>query len=233
MAVVSMKELLECGVHFGHQTRRWNPKMKKYIFTERNGIYILDLQKTLKQIEEAYKVIRTASEAGQSVLFVGTKQQAKDVVKREAERCEMYHVTERWLGGMLTNYQTIRQSVRRLESLDKMSKDSTYERLTKKEVIRLERERGKLQQSLGGIRDMGKLPGLVFVVDVKKERIAVAEAHHAYESVDRSLASLCGPDVRRNHHVLRPRHVATGSQINNKTNLIYFLIYAFPRDVSY
>ena len=194
MAVVSMKELLESGVHFGHQTRRWNPKMKKYIFTERNGIYILDLQKTLKQIEEAYKVIRTASEAGQSVLFVGTKQQAKDVVKREAERCEMYHVTERWLGGMLTNYQTIRQSVRRLESLDKMSKDSTYERLTKKEVIRLERERGKLQQSLGGIRDMGKLPGLVFVVDVKKERIAVAEAHRLEVPVVAIVDTNCNPE---------------------------------------
>ena len=194
MAVVSMKELLESGVHFGHQTRRWNPKMKKYIFTERNGIYILDLQKTLKQIEEAYKVIRTASEAGQSVLFVGTKQQAKDVVKHEAERCEMFHVTERWLGGMLTNYQTIRQSVRRLESLDKMSQDSTYERLTKKEVIRLERERGKLQQSLGGIRDMGKLPGLVFVVDVKKERIAVAEAHRLEVPVVAIVDTNCNPD---------------------------------------
>jgi len=194
MAVVSMKELLESGVHFGHQTRRWNPKMKKYIFTERNGIYILDLQKTLKQIEEAYKVIRTASEAGQSVLFVGTKQQAKDVVKREAERCEMFHVTERWLGGMLTNYQTIRQSVRRLESLDKMSQDSTYERLTKKEVIRLERERGKLQQSLGGIRDMGKLPGLVFVVDVKKERIAVAEARRLEVPVVAIVDTNCNPD---------------------------------------
>jgi small subunit ribosomal protein S2 len=194
MAVVSMKELLESGVHFGHQTRRWNPKMKKYIFTERNGIYILDLQKTLKQIEEAYKVIRTAAEAGQSVLFVGTKQQAKDVVKHEAERCEMFHVTERWLGGMLTNYQTIRQSVRRLESLDKMSQDSTYERLTKKEVIRLERERGKLQQSLGGIRDMGKLPGLVFVVDVKKERIAVAEAHRLEVPVVAIVDTNCNPD---------------------------------------
>ncbi len=176
MAVVSMKELLEAGVHFGHQTRRWNPKMKKYIFTERNGIYIIDLQKTLRQIEEAYKVVREAVENGEPVLFVGTKKQARDVVRNEADRCEMFNVTERWLGGMLTNYQTIRQSIRRLENLDKMSQDGTYERLTKKEGLRLDRERGKLQASLGGIRDMGRLPGLVFVVDTKKERIAVAEA---------------------------------------------------------
>ena len=176
MAVVSMKELLESGVHFGHQTRRWNPKMKKYIFTERNGIYIIDLQKTLRQIEEAYRVVREAAERDQPVLFVGTKKQARDVVRNEAERCEMYNVTERWLGGMLTNYQTIRQSIRRLENLDKMNQDGTYERLTKKEGLRLDRERGKLQSSLGGIRDMGRLPGLVFVVDTKKEKIAVAEA---------------------------------------------------------
>lgn len=176
MSVVAMKELLEAGVHFGHQTRRWDPKMKRYIFTERNGIYIIDLQKTLRQIEEAYKVVREATENNEPILFVGTKKQAKDVVRGEAERCEMYNVTERWLGGMLTNYQTIRQSIRRLENLDKMSQDGTYERLTKKEGLRLERERGKLQNSLGGIRDMGRLPGLVYVVDTKKERIAVAEA---------------------------------------------------------
>lgn len=194
MAVVSMKELLESGVHFGHQTRRWNPKMKKYIFTERNGIYILDLQKTLKQIEEAYKIVRTAAEQGKPVLFVGTKKQAREVVRREAERCEMFHVTDRWLGGMLTNYQTIRQSIRRLESLDKMSNDGTYERLTKKEVIRLERERGKLQQSLGGIRDMGRLPGLVFVVDIKKERIAVAEAARLEIPIVAIVDTNCNPE---------------------------------------
>ena len=194
MAVVSMKELLEAGVHFGHQTRRWNPKMKKYIFTERNGIYILDLQKTLKQIEEAYKIVRTAVENGQPILFVGTKKQAKDVVRREAERAEQFHVTERWLGGMLTNYQTIRQSIRRLESLDKMSQDGTYERLTKKEVIRLERERGKLQKSLGGIRDMGRLPGLVFIVDIKKERIAAAEARRLEVPIVAIVDTNCNPE---------------------------------------
>jgi len=194
MAVVSMKELLEAGVHFGHQTRRWNPKMKKYIFTERNGIYILDLQKTLKQIEGAYKTVRTAVENGQPILFVGTKKQAKDVVRREAERAEQFHVTERWLGGMLTNYQTIRQSIRRLESLDKMSQDGTYERLTKKEVIRLERERGKLQKSLGGIRDMGRLPGLVFIVDIKKERIAAAEARRLEVPIVAIVDTNCNPE---------------------------------------
>jgi small subunit ribosomal protein S2 len=194
MAVVSMKELLESGVHFGHQTRRWNPKMKKYIFTERNGIYILDLQKTLKQIEEAYKVVRQAAEKGQPILFVGTKKQAQHVVRGEAERCEMYHVTERWLGGMLTNYQTIRQSIRRLESVDKMSQDGTYERLTKKEVTRLERERGKLQRSLGGIRDMGGLPGLVFIVDIKKEHIASAEARRLEVPIVAIVDTNCDPD---------------------------------------
>jgi len=194
MRQVDLNQMLEAGVHFGHQTRRWNPKMKKYIFTERNGIYILDLQKTLKQIEDAYKIVREAAEAGLPVLFVGTKKQAKDVVKREAERCEMFHVTERWLGGMLTNYQTIRQSIRRLESVDKMSTDGTYDRLTKKEVIRLDRERGKLQQTLGGIRDMGKLPGLIFVVDVKKERIAVAEARRLEVPIVAIVDTNCNPD---------------------------------------
>ncbi|HAA77137.1 TPA: 30S ribosomal protein S2 [Candidatus Latescibacteria bacterium] len=194
MAVVSMKELLESGVHFGHQTRRWNPKMKKYIFTERNGIYILDLQKTLKQIEDAYKIVREAAEKGKPVLFVGTKKQAKAVVRMEAERCEQFHVTERWLGGMLTNYQTIRQSIRRLESLDKMSQDGTYERLTKKEVIRLERERGKLQNSLGGIRDMGGLPGLVYIVDIKKERIAAAEARRLEVPIVAIVDTNCNPE---------------------------------------
>ena len=194
MAVVSMKELLESGVHFGHQTRRWNPKMKKYIFTERNGIYILDLQKTLKQIEEAYKIVRKAAENGQPILFVGTKKQAKDVVRGEAERCEMYHVTERWLGGMLTNYQTIRQSIRRLESLDKMTQDGTHERLTKKEVIRLERERRKLQLALGGIRDMGRIPGLVFIVDTKKEHIALSEARRLEVPIVAIVDTNCDPE---------------------------------------
>ncbi|MDA0745888.1 MAG: 30S ribosomal protein S2 [bacterium] len=194
MAVVSMKALLESGVHFGHQTRRWNPKMKKYIFTERNGIYIIDLQKTLKQIEQAYQVVREAVENGQPILFVGTKKQAKDVIVREAERCGMFHVTERWLGGMLTNYQTIRQSIRRLETLDKMSKDGTYEKLTKKEGLRLERERDKLSRSLSGIRDMGRLPGLMVVVDTKKERIAIGEAMRLEIPIVAIVDTNCDPD---------------------------------------
>ena len=194
MAVVSMKELLEAGVHFGHQTRRWNPKMKKYIFTERNGIYIIDLQKTLKQIEEAYAAVREAVENGESVLFVGTKKQAKDVIEKEAERCGMFSVSERWLGGMLTNYQTIRQSVRRLDTIDKMSSDGTYERLTKKEVLGLDREREKLQRSLSGIRSMGKLPGLVYVVDTKKERIAVGEARRLEIPIVAIVDTNCSPD---------------------------------------
>ena len=194
MAVVEMKALLEAGVHFGHQTRRWNPKMRKFIFIERNGIYIIDLQKTLRQIEEAYRVISEAVERGESVLFVGTKKQAKDVILQEAKRCEMFHVTERWLGGMLTNYQTIRQSIRRLETLDKMGADGTYEKLTKKEVLRLEREREKLERSLSGIRDMGRLPGLVFVVDIKKEKIAVHEARRLNIPVVAIVDTNCNPD---------------------------------------
>ena len=194
MAVVEMKALLEAGVHFGHQTRRWNPKMRKFIFIERNGIYIIDLQKTLRQIEEAYRVISEAVERGESVLFVGTKKQAKDVILSEAKRCEMFHVTERWLGGMLTNYQTIRQSIRRLETLDKMGADGTHEKLTKKEVLRLEREREKLERSLSGIRDMGRLPGLVFVVDIKKEKIAVHEARRLNIPVVAIVDTNCNPD---------------------------------------
>ncbi len=194
MAVVTMKELLEAGVHFGHQTRRWNPKMKKYIFTERNGIYIIDLQKTLKHIEEAYQVVREAAENGEPILFVGTKKQAKDVVLGEAERCGMFHVTERWLGGMLTNFQTIRQSIRRLEALDKMSTDGTYDRLTKKEVLQLERERGKLQKSLSGIRNMGRLPGLAVIVDTKKEKIAVGEANRLEIPIISIVDTNCNPD---------------------------------------
>ncbi len=194
MAVVSMKALLEAGVHFGHQTRRWNPKMKKYIFTERNGIYIIDLQKTLKQIEEAYAAVRETVENGGSILFVGTKKQAKDVVSEEADRCGMFCVTERWLGGMLTNYQTIRQSIRRLDTIDKMSSDGTFERLTKKEVLRLDREREKLNRSLSGIRSMGKLPGVVFVVDTKKERIAVGEARRLEIPIVAIVDTNCNPD---------------------------------------
>ena len=194
MAVVSMKQLLEAGVHFGHQTRRWNPKMKKYIFTERNGIYIVDLQKTQKQIEEAYRVVREAAENGNPILFVGTKKQAKEIVSDAADRANMFFVNDRWLGGMLTNFQTIRQSIRRLDLLDKMSSDGTYEQLTKKEVLRLEREREKLQNSLGGIRKMGRIPGLVFVIDTKKERIAVAEAKRLEVPIVAIVDTNCNPE---------------------------------------
>lgn len=194
MAVVSMKQLLEAGVHFGHQTRRWNPKMKKYIFTERNGIYILDLQKTLTLIEDAYKVVREAAESGQPVLFVGTKKQAKNIIADAADRANMFYVNDRWLGGMLTNFQTIRQSIRRLDLLDKMSADGTYDQLTKKEVLRLEREREKLTTSLGGIRKMGRLPCLIFIVDTKKERIAVAEAKRLEIPIVAIVDTNCDPD---------------------------------------
>lgn len=194
MAVVSMKQLLEAGVHFGHQTRRWNPKMKKFIFTERNGIYILDLQKTLVLIEEAYKVVREAAETGRPILFVGTKKQASKIVADAAERANMFFVNHRWLGGMLTNFQTIRQSIRRLDSLDKMAEDGTFEQLTKKEVLRIDRERTKLQLSLGGIRKMGRLPCLIFIADTKKERIAVAEAHRLEIPIVAMIDTNCDPD---------------------------------------
>ena len=176
MAVVSMKQLLEAGVHFGHQTRRWNPKMAEYIFTERNGIYIIDLQKTVRKLEEAYNFIRELSENGESVLFVGTKKQAQDSVREEAERAGAYFVNARWLGGMMTNFKTIRRRIQRLEQLRKMQEDGTFDRLPKKEVGKLELEIEKLEKYLGGIKTMDKLPGALFIVDPRKERIAVAEA---------------------------------------------------------
>ncbi|MBQ2411602.1 MAG: 30S ribosomal protein S2, partial [Selenomonadaceae bacterium] len=177
MAVVSMKQLLEAGVHFGHQTRRWNPKMAKYIFTERNGIYIIDLQKTVKKAEEAYNFVRSVAEEGKTVLFVGTKKQAQEAIKEEALKADMYFVNERWLGGMLTNFQTIQKRVNRLKELEAMEADGTFEVLTKKEVQGLRHEMEKLEKYLGGIKDMDKLPGALFIVDPRKERIAVAEAH--------------------------------------------------------
>jgi small subunit ribosomal protein S2 len=176
MVDCSIRDLLEAGTHFGHQTRRWDPKMKQYIFTERNGIHIIDLQKTLNRLEEAYQAVLETSQAGGTVLFVGTKKQAVDIVRQEAERCGMFHVTERWLGGMLTNWQTIRQSIRHLDHLDQISTDGTYEKLKKKEVLLLEKERDRLGKTLAGIRKMGGLPGLVFIVDIRKEHIAVLEA---------------------------------------------------------
>lgn len=195
MPIVTMKELLEAGVHFGHQTRRWNPKMKRFIFTERNGIYIIDLQKTLKQIEDAYHLVRETVERGEAVLFIGTKKQAALMVASEAERCGMYYVADRWLGGMLTNFKTLRESIRRLDQLDKMSQDGTYASLPKKEVLHLERERAKLQKTLGGIRKMSRLPGLLFIIDAKKERIAVAEANKLEISVIAILDTNCDPDL--------------------------------------
>jgi len=162
MAVISMKQLLEAGVHFGHQTRRWNPKMAEYIFTERNGIYIIDLQKTVKKVEEAYNFIRDTVENGESILFVGTKKQAQDTIKEEAERCGMFYVNQRWLGGMLTNFRTITSRIRRLEEIEKMEEDGVFEVLPKKEVMELKKEQQRLTRFLGGIRGMKTLPGAVF-----------------------------------------------------------------------
>lgn len=190
-----MQDLLKAGVHFGHQTRRWNPKMKKFIFAERNGIYIIDLQKTLKHIELAYNAVRTAVENGESVLFVGTKKQAKPVIVEEAARCGMFYVVERWLGGMLTNFQTIRSSVKRLEDLEKMKEHGILDALTKKEAARLGKERDRLQRVLGGIREMRQLPGIVYVVDARKERIAVAEANALEIPVVSILDTNCDPDL--------------------------------------
>lgn len=190
-----MQDLLKAGVHFGHQTRRWNPKMKKFIFAERNGIYIIDLQKTLKHIEQAYTVVRTAVENGESVLLVGTKKQAKPVIMEEATRCGMFYVVERWLGGMLTNFQTIRSSVKRLEDLEKMKEHGILDALTKKEAASLEKERERLQKVLGGIREMRRLPGIVYVVDARKERIAVSEANALEIPVVSILDTNCDPDL--------------------------------------
>ena len=177
MSVVSMKQLLEAGVHFGHQTRRWNPKMAEYIFTERNGIYIIDLQKTVKKLEEAYMFVRDLAANGEEILFVGTKKQAQDAIAVEAERCGMYYVNERWLGGMLTNFKTIQSRIARLKAIETMEQDGTFEVLPKKEVIELKKELAKLQKNLGGIKEMKRLPDAIFVVDPKKERICVQEAH--------------------------------------------------------
>lgn len=174
---LELKELLEAGVHFGHQTKRWNPKMRPYIFTSRNGIYVIDLKKTLECIRVACLKAKQEVSQGRFVLFVGTKKQAQEVVQQEAQRCGMYYVTQRWLGGTLTNFATIRKNIRRLRELERMGEDGTFEKLTKKEVLKLEKERAKLETLLGGIKEMAEMPGLLYVVDSKKERIAVAEAH--------------------------------------------------------
>ena len=194
MSVVSMKQLLEAGVHFGHQTRRWNPKMAEYIFTERNGIYIIDLQKTVKKLDEAYMFVRELSANGENVLFVGTKKQAGDSIKEEAERAGAYYVNARWLGGMLTNFKTIRRRIDRLAQLRKMEEDGTFDRLPKKEVVKLQLEIEKLEKFLGGIKEMNKLPGALFIVDPRKERIAVAEAHKLGIPIVAIVDTNCDPD---------------------------------------
>ncbi|WP_027726029.1 30S ribosomal protein S2 [Tuberibacillus calidus] len=194
MAVISMKQLLESGVHFGHQTRRWNPKMKPYIFTERNGIYIIDLQKTVKKVEEAYHFVRDLVADGGTVLFVGTKKQAQDSVKSEAERCGMYYVNQRWLGGTLTNFQTIRQRINRLKEIERMREDGTFDVLPKKEVVGLNKELERLEKFLGGIKDMERLPDALFVVDPRKERIAIAEARKLKIPVIAIVDTNCDPD---------------------------------------
>ena len=177
MSVISMKQLLEAGVHFGHQTRRWNPKMAPYIYTERNGIYIIDLQKSVGKVDEAYNAVKDIVANGGSILFVGTKKQAQDSIKTEAERCGMYYVNERWLGGMLTNFKTIQTRIKRLKEIETMSEDGTFDVLPKKEVILIKKEWDELEKNLGGIKDMKKLPDAIFVVDPKKERICIQEAH--------------------------------------------------------
>lgn len=194
MSVVSMKQLLEAGVHFGHQTRRWNPKMAKYIFTERNGIYIIDLQKTVKKLEEAYNFVRDLSVEGKSVLFVGTKKQAQDSVKEEAERAGAYYVNARWLGGMLTNFTTIRTRIERLKQLRTMEEDGTFELLPKKEVVKLNLEIEKLEKFLGGIKNMKEIPGALFIIDPRKERIAVAEAKKLGIPIVAIVDTNCDPD---------------------------------------
>ena len=192
--VVSMKALLEAGVHFGHQTRRWNPKMAPYIYTERNGIYIIDLQKTVKKLEEAYNFVRSVSESGQNILFVGTKKQAQEAIKEEATRAGQFYVNERWLGGMMTNFRTIQKRIARLKELEAMEADGTFEVLTKKEVQGLRHEMEKLEQYLGGIKEMNKLPGALFIVDPRKERIAVAEARKLNIPIVAIVDTNCDPD---------------------------------------
>ena len=194
MGVISMKQLLEAGVHFGHQTRRWNPKMAQYIFTERNGIYIIDLQKTVRKIDEAYMFVRDVALEGKSILFVGTKKQAQESIESEAKRCGMFYVNNRWLGGTLTNFRTIQTRIKKLNEIDKMEKDGQFDVLPKKEVIKLCAEREKLLKNLGGIREMKKLPGALFVVDPRKERIAVQEARILGIPIVAIVDTNCDPD---------------------------------------
>ncbi|HEX9860766.1 MAG TPA: 30S ribosomal protein S2 [Nitrospirota bacterium] len=195
MSVISMKQLLEAGVHFGHQAKRWNPKMKKYIFGERNGIYIIDLQKTLRKFKEAYNFVSDTAAAGKPVLFVGTKKQAQDSIQEESARCGQYYVNQRWLGGMLTNFETVKKGIENYKKIERMKSDGTYDKLTKKEVATLEKKREKLEKNLGGIKDMGRLPGAVFVVDPRKEQIAVIEAKRLGIPVVGIVDTNCDPDL--------------------------------------
>lgn len=216
MSVISMKQLLEAGVHFGHQTRRWNPKMAKYIFTERNGIYIIDLQKTVRKVDEAYAFLRSVAESGKSILFVGTKKQAQEAIREEATRANMFYVNERWLGGMLTNFQTIQKRVSRLKELEQMEADGTFDVLTKKEVQLLRHEMEKLEKYLGGIKEMKKLPGALFIVDPRKERIAVAEARKLHIPIVAIVDTNCDPDeidyvIPGNDDAIRAVKLLTGS----------------------
>ncbi|MGP4075627.1 30S ribosomal protein S2 [Halobacillus sp. K22] len=194
MSVISMKQLLEAGVHFGHQTRRWNPKMKKYIFTERNGIYIIDLQKTVKKVDEAYNYVKDVAADGGNILFVGTKKQAQDTVRDEATRCGMYYINQRWLGGTLTNFETIRKRINRLKDIERMEEDGTTDVLPKKEVVDMLKEKDRLVKFLGGIKEMKSLPDAMFVIDPRKERIAIAEAHKLDIPVVGIVDTNCDPD---------------------------------------
>ena len=219
MAVVSMKQLLEAGVHFGHQTRRWNPKMAAYIYTERNGIYIIDLQKTVKKLEEAYNFVRELGEKGETLLFVGTKKQAQEAIKEEASRVGMYYVNARWLGGMLTNFKTMRGRVDRLNQLKRMQEDGTFDMLPKKEVMKHLGEIAKLEKYLGGVKDMKKLPGALFIVDTRKERNAIAEAHKLGIPVVAIADTNCDPDeidyaIPGNDDAIRAIKLIAGTMAN-------------------
>ena len=222
MAVVSMKQLLEAGVHFGHQTRRWNPKMATYIYTERNGIYIVDLQKTVKKLEEAYNFVKDVAASGKTGLFVGTKKQAQEAIKEEATRCSMFYVNSRWLGGMLTNFKTMRGRVDRMNQLKKMEEDGTFDMLPKKEVIKLMHEQEKLEKYLGGVKDMKQLPGAVFVVDPRKEHNAIAEARKLKIPVVAIVDTNCDPDeidyvIPGNDDAIRAIRLISGVMANAVT----------------
>ena len=222
MAVVSMKQLLEAGVHFGHQTRRWNPKMATYIYTERNGIYIVDLQKTVKKLEEAYNFVKDVAASGKTVLFVGTKKQAQEAIKEAATRCSMFYVNSRWLGGMLTNFKTMRGRVDRMNQLKNMEEDGTFDMLPKKEVIKLMHEQEKLEKYLGGVKDMKQLPGAVFVVDPRKEHNAIAEARKLKIPVVAIVDTNCDPDeidyvIPGNDDAIRAIRLISGVMANAVT----------------